>query len=44
MVAVNPTAARLIGSTFAAAMDAAAEATERASRGLPRRPEARDAG
>jgi hypothetical protein len=39
MLAVNPTAARLIGSTFAAAMDAAADATERASRGEPRMPE-----
>jgi hypothetical protein len=43
MLAVNPGQARMIGRTFARALEAAADATERASRGEPRVPEARDA-
>lgn len=40
MTALNPEAARRLGQQFAAAMDAAAEATDRASRGEPRMPKA----
>lgn len=42
MIATNPDRARVIGKAFASAMEAAADATESASRGGPRKPNGAD--